>query len=122
MDLQCITWRENRQQFVVQFKVKGRSRLEKRFKNLDEAIAWRDETRRKLGGDYMMTHHEVAQALGLHHSTVKKIERKALFKCKQWCQDHGYDLEALLPEHESDTAFDRPRVVRNPQMTHLTQS
>lgn len=43
-----------------------------------------------------MTAGEVAAALGLHPEAVRKIERRALAKCRDWAQARGLDLSDLL--------------------------
>lgn len=62
-----------------------------------------------------LSHHEVGLALGLHKSTVRRIERKALRKCREWCETHGYDPASLIPDYDAESEFDHERPVRHAQ-------
>ena len=39
----------------------------------------------------------IAQELGIARQSVLNIQTRAIRKCRQWCADHGYELEDLLP-------------------------
>jgi hypothetical protein len=39
---------------------------------------------------------EIAQELGVTRERVRQIERRALEKCRVWCDRRGYRLEDLL--------------------------
>lgn len=42
------------------------------------------------------TLEECAQVLGITREGVRLIEKKALAKCRSWCEAQGLDLEDLL--------------------------
>lgn len=43
-----------------------------------------------------MTLEEIAMALGVSRERVRQIEERALRRCRQWCERHGYELADLL--------------------------
>jgi transcriptional regulator with XRE-family HTH domain len=43
-----------------------------------------------------MSQLEVASILGVSRETVRRIERRALQKCRAWCDAHGYKLDDLI--------------------------
>lgn len=51
------------------------------------------------------SYSEVAQSLGLSRQAVEQIERRALIKCRKWCETHGYELSDLVPDGEIGTYF-----------------
>lgn len=40
----------------------------------------------------------IAQELGVSRERVRQIEAKALRKCRDWCERHGYDLVDMLDQ------------------------
>ncbi|MCB1819605.1 MAG: hypothetical protein H6961_11645 [Chromatiaceae bacterium] len=67
-----------------------------------QRIAWklyrpepRQPTRTKTGYGGA-TLEECAQVLGITREGVRLIEKKALAKCRSWCEAQGLDLEDLL--------------------------
>jgi hypothetical protein len=49
-----------------------------------------------------MTREEVAEALGLSVGCVRRTERRALKKCRRWCDDHGLELADLISTDDTD--------------------
>ena len=44
-----------------------------------------------------LTLEEVAAELGVSPERARQIEMRALRKCRQWCQRHGWQFEDLVP-------------------------
>lgn len=44
----------------------------------------------------LVTYDAIAAELGLTRQAICAIERRALEKCRRWCDRHGYRLEDLL--------------------------
>ena len=59
---------------------------------------------------------EIARELGLKsrqgspvsHQAVSQIEQRALRKCRQWCDAHGYRLADLLPDQPRSSGYAPP--------------
>lgn len=51
---------------------------------------------RKFKNDRACSLEEVAQEMGISIERARKIEATALAKCRDWCEENGYDLEMML--------------------------
>ena len=49
------------------------------------------------------TCEEIAAALGVSKERIRQLEVRAIRKCRQWCERHGYRAEDLLRCDERHT-------------------
>lgn len=45
-----------------------------------------------------VTYEEIGEQLGVSHTRVQQIEKRAIRKCRRWCAEHGYEPGDLLPD------------------------
>ena len=59
-------------------------------------LKWAPEQRKRSSDKPERTLTDVAQELGVSTQAIAKTEKRALRKCRIWCEKRGLDLKRLL--------------------------